>query len=162
MGRDKSRLPLGKRTMLGEIRAIARATGWPVRVIHRDLVPRCGPLGGIYTGLRRSRASLMVFLACDMPFVTVDLLRLLPRRFRRPAQARFVQSAGAVGFPCLLRRTVAPAVLAQIESGNHSIQALAEALQAETLRLPRSWDRQLQNVNTPKDWDRARRCWAAC
>lgn len=45
MGRDKARLRLRGRTLLAWVRAAARATGWPVRVIRRDLVPRCGPLG---------------------------------------------------------------------------------------------------------------------
>ena len=63
--------------MLGHVRAAAKATGWPVRVIRRDLVERCGPLGGIYTALKTSEAAVEVFLACDMPFVSTELLRQL-------------------------------------------------------------------------------------
>src|SRR6266566_1093085 len=77
MGRDKSRLRLGRRTMLGHIRGEARKLGFPVRVIRRDAVPRCGPLGGVYTALKTTRAHAVVFLACDMPFVSADLIAFL-------------------------------------------------------------------------------------
>src|SRR5689334_13117942 len=81
MGLDKSRLKLGRRTLLGHIRAEAKRTGLPVRVIRRDCVPRCGPLGGIFTALKSTRAEWVLFLACDMPFVSGELMKwLLARR----------------------------------------------------------------------------------
>src|SRR4051812_49032994 len=67
MGRDKADLRLGGRTLLGFIRAEARGLGLRLRIIRRDLLPRCGPLGGLYTGLKTSRAEAEIFLACDMP-----------------------------------------------------------------------------------------------
>ena len=51
MGRDKSRLRLGGRTLLARIRATAKVIGLPHRIIRRDLVANCGPLGGLYTAL---------------------------------------------------------------------------------------------------------------
>src|SRR5205809_28859 len=74
MGRDKTQLRLGSQTMLGRIRFAARTTGLRVQVIRRDCVTRCGPLGGVYTGLKRARARAVLFLACDMPFVTGELI----------------------------------------------------------------------------------------
>ncbi|MEO8427284.1 MAG: NTP transferase domain-containing protein, partial [Verrucomicrobiota bacterium] len=74
MGRDKSRLRLGKRTLLGQVRATAERLRLPVRIIRQDLVPRCGPLGGIYTALKTSRKQVILFLPCDTPFVSLGLL----------------------------------------------------------------------------------------
>lgn len=81
MGRDKSRVRLGRRTMLGHVRATAAQLHLPVRVLRRDAVPRCGPLGGIYTALSRSRADAILFLACDMPFITHDFLNQMLKTF---------------------------------------------------------------------------------
>src|SRR5712692_30552 len=36
IGRNKARLRLGQRTMLGQIRAVAKTIGLPLRVIRRD------------------------------------------------------------------------------------------------------------------------------
>lgn len=74
MGRDKARLQLGGVSLLTRLRRTARELHLPARVIRRDLVPRCGPLGGIFTALTVTSAEAMLFLSCDMPFVTSALL----------------------------------------------------------------------------------------
>jgi molybdopterin-guanine dinucleotide biosynthesis protein A len=159
MGRDKSRLGFGGRTMLGQIRATAKSLGLPVRVIRRDAVARCGPLGGVYTALNNTRAAVVMFLACDMPFVTRALLRAVLKRASRQDRALFVCSAGKPGFPFVLRREVLTMVAAQIEQGPFSLHELARTLRARTFPLPTSQLSQLQNVNTPRDWARTIRLW---
>src|SRR5438034_10314023 len=88
MGRDKTRLRLGSKTMLGHVRAAARATGFPVRIIRRDTLPprrgpsalaglRHGPLAGIYTALKTTQGEFVLFLAADMPFISPKLIALL-------------------------------------------------------------------------------------
>src|SRR5213594_4238966 len=72
MGRDKTLLRLGQHTLLRHARLAADGLHLPVRVIRRDLLPRCGPLSGIYTGLKTSHAEAELFLACDMPFVSAE------------------------------------------------------------------------------------------
>ncbi|MBE0541022.1 MAG: molybdenum cofactor guanylyltransferase [Verrucomicrobia bacterium] len=161
MGRDKSRLRLGQRTLLGQIRAEARMLGLPMRVIRRDAVTRCGPLGGIYTALASTKAEAVLFLACDMPFVTAELLRAVQSKFQPEDRALFVCLGGSVGFPFLLRREALSVVSGQMELKQFSLQALAGALSARCLRLPVRWRAQLANVNTPQDWTRARRRWAS-
>ena len=42
--------------------------------IVADLFPGSGPLGGIYSGLRASGTLLNIVVACDMPFLNIDLL----------------------------------------------------------------------------------------
>src|SRR6266404_5650468 len=159
MGRDKARLRLGKRTMLGQVRMAAAATGLPVRVIWRDCVPRCGPIGGVYTALASTTSTAILFLACDMPFVTSELLHFLIKEFQTSAKPLFVRSepGRGRGFPFVLPRGTLKAISAQIERGEFSLGALARLLHAKTARLPRSFARQLANVNEPQDLESARR-----
>ena len=42
-----------------------------------DLYPDKGPLGGIYTGLLEARSSHGIVVACDMPFLNIELLRYM-------------------------------------------------------------------------------------
>lgn len=42
-----------------------------------DRLPRSGSLGGIFTALSEAMNDRCLVLACDMPFVNVDLLRLM-------------------------------------------------------------------------------------
>ncbi len=154
MGRDKARLRLGRRTLLGHARATALSLGLPARVIRRDLVPRCGPLGGIFTALTTTRVDAVLFLSCDMPFVTPALLRRVIRASRTKEtqrQAVFTASREGAGFPFLIRREALPRVEKQIQRGRFSLQALAYGLRAKRLRLSRTTVAQLANLNTPAE-----------
>ena len=160
MGRDKSRLRLGGRTLLAHIRQAARASGLPQRIIRGDVVARCGPLGGIHTALMTSRSDGVVFLACDMPFVSVGLLRMLLRRAKYHQSGLFVEADGRAGFPFILFcKTARPCVERQLAKRALSVQQLARALGAQALPLPARRAREVFNVNSPEDLARARDLW---
>ena len=145
--------------MLGQIRATARATAWPVRVIRRDIVPRCGPMGGVYTALKTTRKEAVLFLACDAPFVSIQLLDRLVQKFQAARGAWFIAHQGRVGFPFLLPTRSLTVVARQLERGEFSLQSLAVEVKGKRFSLPRSMRLQLQNVNTPEEWERACRMW---
>lgn len=153
MGRDKARLRLGGRTLLAHVRAAARATGWPVRVVRRDIGPRRGPLGGVGTAFQRSRAERLVFLPCDLPFVSAEWIR---RVGQGRARAVFTQTAEGAGFPFALARDCARVVAEHMSAEEYSLQRLAAKLKAKRLRLPARRAEELLNLNTPEDWARAR------
>ena len=160
MGRDKSRLRLGGRTLLAHIRATAKTIGLPHRIIRHDLVVHCGPMSGLYTALVTSRADATLFLSCDMPFVSAGLLEMLVRKAKRKENALFVEANGLVGFPLLLfRRTALPIVESQLQKMAVSLQRLAQALRSQTIRLAARQAHELFNVNTPDDLRNARALW---
>lgn len=45
--------------------------------IYKDLVKEKGPIGGIYSGLTHSDSEKNLVVACDMPFVTGELLQFI-------------------------------------------------------------------------------------
>jgi molybdopterin-guanine dinucleotide biosynthesis protein A len=159
MGRDKSCVQLGKKTMLAHVRSAAAQLGVPIRVIRRDAVPRCGPLGGIYTALKRSRANSVLLLACDMPFVSPEFLRKMIGAFGRSkpqSAALFAREERRAGFPCVFDRAAAlPVVTRQIAQSEYSLQSLVRCLKAKTIRPARGGSRQLANINTPADLQKA-------
>jgi molybdopterin-guanine dinucleotide biosynthesis protein A len=158
MGRDKTRIKLGNKTMLDLVQAAAVGTGLPVRIIRRDLVPRCGPIGGVYTAFQKCKADAILFLACDMPFVTSDLILRFIRKFEtlgRPVFAR-AEAGGAPGFPFILPASAAPIVRQQIRRREFSLFNLATKLHATTPRLPGHLHPLLANINHPQDLRAAR------
>ncbi len=160
MGRDKARLRLGANTMVGQIRTTVRRMGWPVRVIRRDLVPRCGPLGGVYTALKTTQTDAVLFLACDMPFLGIEVLTSLLEEYLSTPQAIFTICRGRVGFPFVLPRWSIGEVAKQVERGEFSVQALAKFLRARIIGMPRRLEQQFRNVNTPSEWESARKLWS--
>jgi len=127
-----------------------------VRVIRRDRVPQCGPIGGIYTGLKSARTDFVLFLACDMPFVSAELIRFLFQQGQLYERAVFVRSAGGAGFPLILRRAHLKAVTEQIEKTQLSLKSLAKRLRARIIQPRLGLPGQLRNINTPADWEEAR------
>jgi FdhD protein len=61
--------------------------------LHADAFPGLGPLAGIHTGLRRARSGRAFFLACDMPFVTHELVQ------------RILDAAAPCDAPAVVART---------------------------------------------------------
>lgn len=150
MGRDKAALRLGRRSMISLIRATALTLTWPVRVLRRDQVPRCGPLGGMITALQTTRAQAVLFLACDMPLVSPALLQKIVARSRSGTRAVFVVQGKRVGFPLLLPAGALADVQSQIAHQARSIHQLAAALAAHQLRVAKT-SHELCNVNSPED-----------
>ncbi|MCY4062141.1 MAG: molybdenum cofactor guanylyltransferase [Chloroflexi bacterium] len=97
MGRDKAFVKLGGKALiehvitrsadLGQAETIL-ITNMPAQYAHlglpmyRDLLPNKGSLGGIYTALLQARSPDVLVLACDMPFVSTDLLRYMVDQIR--------------------------------------------------------------------------------
>ena len=152
MGRDKARLSLDGRSLLAHVRAAARSLDYPVRIIRRDRIGRCGPLGGIYTALRSSRSGAELFLACDMPFISPGLLRRIARSLRVRDQASFAVVGRRTGFPFVIRSEAAPIVKRQILRGQLSVHALARVLKARRIMARPAEKQSLFNINTPEEF----------
>lgn len=153
MGRAKAQVRLGSRTLLGHVRHNAAGLGLPVRIIRRDLVTRCGPLGGIYSALKTTEKDAVVFLPCDMPFLSVHALRrcLLAFDGERPV---FAGTRRRPGFPIILPRSLLGFVREQIRARKLAVQDLARDAVCRMVRVPAD---QAFNVNTADDLAEARR-----
>jgi len=95
LGRDKASVRLGGETLLeravrllaplgGEVivvRGAGRSKSVPQRVQGarevEDVYPGMGPLAGIHAGLSASDSFHNLVVACDMPFLNLDLLRYM-------------------------------------------------------------------------------------
>lgn len=91
MGQDKAFLEVGGRRLIDRvIDAIERVTDDVIIVtttpgdyagcgtrLAEDLYPGTGALGGIYTGLHAAEHPCSFVVACDMPFLNVELLKYM-------------------------------------------------------------------------------------
>jgi molybdopterin-guanine dinucleotide biosynthesis protein A len=157
LGRDKTRVRVGGRTLLQHVRAAARATGWPVRVLRRDAVPQCGPLGGLVTALRDATAEVTVFVPCDMPFLTAAIIQQAAVAVStRHRTVCFVDGSGRAGFPLAAHRRTLALAERLIARGEVSVQAFVRAARARRLPIPPRQAWRWFNVNTPDDLTQAR------
>lgn len=152
MGQDKSRLKLGGSTFLEEVEKIARQLTPQVRIIREDIVPRCGPLGGVYTGLKTSQAQAVLFLSCDMPLVTPALLQKLLQIYARVPHPVFTVEKNGPGFPFLLPKETLETVQQQIARNELALRDLCAALSAAQLEPAPHELPPLRNINTPREY----------
>src|SRR5471030_1647054 len=75
-GRDKSALVVEGVTMLDrQLAALAPLTDdvmivGGAKATISDIVPGCGPLGGLHAALTAARGNALALVACDMPYLT--------------------------------------------------------------------------------------------
>lgn len=128
--------------------------GVPAETID-DSPAGIGPLGGLLALLRRAGHGHAIAIACDMPFVSRELIERLaaavtdapaiaPRRDGRwePLIARYdVQGSLAVAE-------------ARATAGRHSVQGLLDELHASELPLSIDEQRMLEDWDSPADMER--------
>jgi molybdopterin-guanine dinucleotide biosynthesis protein A len=179
MGRNKALLPLGGKRCMEWVIAAARAVASEITVITSDprvkafcrragvgsasdLSSGVGPLAGLEAALVRCSGKAALILACDLPFLTGDLLHRLVSSFRE-AEALVPLDAEGRPQPLCAIYSVAclPAVREAITRGERRMTQLLERLAvrflpfSEISHLPGAeeffWD-----LDTPDDYARAR------
>lgn len=183
-GSDKTRFRIDPTypTLIERTVSIARSVSSHVLIIghnrYADLVlgvpivpddiPNRGPVGGISTALRILPFPRVLVLACDMPCLSLPLLR---RMIERPTDRAIVVPRTDDGryhpLHAIYARSVLPLIDQQLRTGKtavHSIFDLVEidAVSESELRAVDANLDSLFNMNTPADIERVRFCQTPC
>lgn len=126
-----------------------------------DEFPRCGPLGGIYTCLKRARAPNCLVISVDTPLVPEQVLSELIEA-HQGSQARItILTHGSKWEPLIgvydsgLWREAEPI----LRSGSMAVRRLLQKVEFETFLCTED-DSLFCNCNTPQDYERlCRRTW---
>lgn len=175
MGTDKASLRLGGETLLartihvvsqvsGDVLVIGRAQGndtSSARYIADD-IPDSGPLSGILTGLRQAKYPYAAVVACDMPFLNANVLRLLTEAAEGYDVAvprldgRVHPTLAVYGRSCIrvIERQIAREDLALSTLLTELRVAWVEE---DEIRRVDPLARSFRNVNTPREWHEAQR-----
>jgi len=176
MGEDKRYLVVGEQTLLERGLGVLRSMFHEVLVVIaqdsapldidarvvRDLVPDCGSLGGIYTGLTQATTPYIFAVACDMPFLNQAVITQFTNR-RDTADIVMARLATRLHpMHALYGKGCLPAMDQMIVARQLKIQALVShaslrvqyVTEADLLSIDPSW-RSFHNVNTPEDLEAA-------
>jgi molybdopterin-guanine dinucleotide biosynthesis protein A len=177
MGEDKRYLVVGEQTLLDRGLAVLRRIFQEVLVVIaqdsppldidarvvRDLVPDCGSLGGVYTGLATATTPYIFVVACDMPFLDQAVIAQFTNR-RTAADIVMGKLATRLHpMHALYGKRCLPLVEQMILGRQLKIQELVSQVslrvqyitEADLLTIDPS-GRSFHNVNTPEDLDMAR------
>jgi molybdopterin-guanine dinucleotide biosynthesis protein A len=174
MGQDKASMDAGGATMLERGLDALRSIASPVLIVSdtgdrfciegyrevADLTPGLGPVGGIATALRYLGPGLHLMVACDMPFLRTDLLRLLVDLAENGDEAVVPKVRGRAEPLCAAYSYSAlPALQQYLREGNRAAHRALQSLQTRYVdeeQLKRI-DPDLEsfiNLNTQADADR--------
>ena len=164
------RTPDGTETLLERLLRVARAAGIAeVVLVGRaelgevarglaqlpDTTSGIGPLGGLAALLDRAGERPALALACDMPYVSAQLLARLARAPRGDAQVLAARDPASGKWQPLFARydasSVGPQLTAALAAGETSFQALFRRLHAVELRLSAEEHAQLRDWDRPED-----------
>lgn len=175
MGTNKALLKIDGETLIERVvKTVESQIGNPVIITNNphqytflnlrsfpDLVREAGPLGGIYTALHYSPTPYCLVLACDLPFLTGALIKMLIEGRSTPDVLVVDAGKGPEPLCAVYRRTCLPVIRDQLDSGNLRVTDLYAKVNTRILNIQKA-DRRfnpevLFNVNSPEDLDRARR-----
>lgn len=175
MGTDKALVPLAGKPMIEHV--LARVvqinafhtfliTNHPAKYAHLklpmvgDVIPDKGSLGGIFTALHHSPSEYTLMLACDMPFLNVDLLRHMISLSAETDEAYDVivplHNDHPQGLHAIYRQTCQPPIRTRIEANRLKVIGFYEDMRVRYLE-PTEWGQidpdglSFFNVNTPED-----------
>jgi molybdenum cofactor guanylyltransferase len=170
MGQPKALLPYRGTTLVEHVAKIVQEAvdsaapssvmviGDPDRLGHLGLkvipdeLPGYGPASGIYTALRVTITDWNLVVACDMPAVTADLLRVLLLR-AETAERNCVAATGPYGQPeplcAVYHRRCLPALTRSIRDKQLRMRDFVKEIGAVWVAVDKL---ALANVNTPSEW----------
>ncbi|RMF10490.1 MAG: HAMP domain-containing protein [Candidatus Neomarinimicrobiota bacterium] len=126
--------------------------GYPV---YPDTIPGCGPLGGIYTALQKSRREHCLVLACDLPFVTQKAFALLQERMSAADVVLFQSESGLEPLCAIYHQQCLPVIEQQLQQGDYKIHNFLQRVQTTIIDLREVGDKlssiQFTNLNSPED-----------
>ena len=172
MGEDKRYLVVGEQTLLERGLAVLRSLFQQVLVVIaqdsppldidarvvRDLLPDCGSLGGLYSGLTEATTPYIFVVACDMPFLAPEVIAQFTSR-RATADIVMAKLAGRLHpMHALYGKRCLPVVEQMIRARQLKIQDMVShaslrvhyVTEVDLLTIDPS-GRSFHNVNTPAD-----------
>ena len=176
MGREKALLDIGGvplivrtaqlvESVAGSATVVGETPGIRALGLHTvaDDWPGAGPLGGIATALRVSRAPWSLVVACDLPYLTKAWLEyLVSRGLASDADAVIAMNASGAEPLCAAYGASAEwAIRSAVSLGNLKVRSMLENLRGEVIE-PQEWKRfdsegyLFKNMNSPEDYEEAR------
>jgi molybdopterin-guanine dinucleotide biosynthesis protein A len=174
-GRPKALIEVGRRSIIERVLAALAPAVDEVLVVTNtpelyaflglpmvgDVYPDHGSLGGIYSGLKAAAGQAALTVACDMPFLHPEIVKLVAERAGEgdvviPRVGRQLETMhAAYGKACL------PHIEARMEAGRLKIVdffdkvRVVEIAEADVARF-RDPQIAFMNVNAPDELERAR------
>ncbi len=83
MGRDKTKLKINNLPLIKHTVKMLKPIFKNIIIVSKDIMPDCGALGGIFTGLLYSKTKYNFVFAADMPFLNKKIIKKMLKNNNR-------------------------------------------------------------------------------
>lgn len=171
MGRDKSKLDFGGKSLLQRIINEHRKIVDQVYVIGKneyevenavgipDSVENIGPIGGLFTGMNHIKADWYLISPCDMPFLKyIDLQKIIDTSEENNCDAVVANSDNGIeSLVAIYNKSILSLMEENINKGKLAIRGLFEQIQIKYLHFNgKIFEKDpFFNINYPEDYEKA-------
>ncbi len=101
-----------------------------------DIIPDCGPAGGIYTALEAIQTGWLAVLPCDMPFLIAEMYEILynNRKQNRPVVA--ISENGLESLVSIWPKSVVGSIKSYLRRKELTLNKILEKLNAVQISIP--------------------------
>ncbi|MCF6096080.1 molybdenum cofactor guanylyltransferase [Thermovorax subterraneus] len=127
-------------------------------LLFKDDIIGLGPLGGIYTGLKKMQCEMGFFVACDMPFLNPELILLLLEKsygfdVACPRFGEFIEPLHAL----YSKKCIAPIEYIIKKKGTKRVRDLFSLVSTRYVDVPPDkFHLGFFNINTWEDYEKAK------
>ncbi|MDH7444166.1 molybdenum cofactor guanylyltransferase [Aquimarina sp. 2201CG14-23] len=118
----------------------------------QDIIPNQGPIGGIYTGLKHTQTEKNLVLSCDVPFITVPVLKNLIANDESDYNVITYEDIPLI---TLYNKSVAINFLESIEKKRLSLRKTLSTLKVKSIPVDQKIVPFVHNINTQQQYKNA-------
>ena len=168
MGTDKALIQFNGKTLLENAIEICKpvcqtiiiSSNYPKHEIFGykiipDEIKNCGPLGGIYSCLKKSKTNLNFIISVDSAFVTEDFVQFLISESEKFDAVIPIHENGKEPLVALYHKNCVPVIQEKIELKDYKMHNLLNVLNTKFINVD-SWVKKypfiFKNLNRPEDF----------
>lgn len=130
--------------------------------MYSDIVLDSGSLGGIYTAIHHSKTSHTIVIACDMPFISADVLKFMMTQADNADVVVPTVEDYPQGLHAIYSKNCLEPIRAKIEARRLKVIGFYEQvnvtyLDEQAIKQYNPDELAFMNVNTPEELEKARR-----
>lgn len=124
--------------------------------VYPDLMEDCGPVGGIYTAMKRVQTPYLLVLSCDIPLLSVALLEHLIAE-SIPCDANILTTEERwQPLTAIYNSRTLPIFKKALETQKLKLRSLLPSMDLHQIACPTDLIPCLNNINTPNDLKKLR------
>jgi molybdopterin-guanine dinucleotide biosynthesis protein A len=167
MGTDKGMLDLNGKSFIKHIcDALIPIVGSNILIVSgnkeydsigltrvEDIIDNKGPVGGLYTALSTSKTKINLVLSVDVPMVSSELLEWLIKNHDESYMVTQIKSdEKTIPLIAVYDRSMRIVFGEHMAANQLKLKQVIEDVKHQTIEVPDNWKDQVQNINTPQDY----------